>query len=387
MTRMLADFWFEPRPPAPVAPTATDRALAVFVAVLTTADALLRADQPWRPVTVLLGLALAAMIYWRRRFPFGTFAFAFGTAFSADIAALALDIPWQGPPSHVFLLLLPYSLFRWGAGREAAVGVVFLAIGYGLAVAGGEILTTQEAIGAAVVMLFPAVLGATMRLRAREQAHEEDQIRLRERERLARELHDTVAHHVSAIAIQAQAGQAVAAKDPAKAVETLAVIEEAASRTLREMRDIVGALRDGEAELAPQKGLADLGELRHAAGHDHPVELELVGDLDDLSPSVGAALYRMTQEAITNAIRHGKNMSGIWVRVQGDDEQVRLSVTDDGEAPTAGGPKGFGLLGLAERAALLGGQFEAGPGAVRGWRVEAVLPRAPRRSSSAGAPS
>lgn len=381
MTRMLTDFWFEPRPAPPPAAATRDGALAVFAAVLMTVDALQRQDQTWRPLAVLLGLVLAAMLYFRRRHPFGTFLVAFGAAFSVDLIALAQGVAWQAPPSHVFLLLLPYSLFRWGAGREAAVGVLVLMVGYALAAVTGELRSSEDAIAGAVIMLFPAALGATMRLRAREQAQEVDQVRLRERERLARELHDTVAHHVSAIAIQAQAGQAVAEKSPDKALETLAVIEEAASQTLAEMRDIVGALRDGEAELAPQKGLADLDRLKESAGPHHRVEVELIGDLEDLRPSVGAALYRMAQEAITNAVRHAKNMSAIWVRVQGDAEQVSLSVTDDGEAAAGGGAgsRGFGLLGLAERAALLGGRFEAGPGAVRGWRVEAVLPRSPGR--------
>jgi signal transduction histidine kinase len=231
-----------------------------------------------------------------------------------------------------------------------------------------------------VVLLFPAALGAVVRFSAREQAREIDQVRSREREKLARELHDTVAHHVSAIAVQAQAGRAVAGKEPQRAVETLAVVEEAASRTLTEMREIVGALRDQEVvELTPQKGLADLEELKKGAGPQHGVELELSGDLDGLRPAVEAALYRMAQEAITNAVRHAKNTSGIWIRVHGEAELVRLTVTDDGEGASRGSdePGGFGLRGLAERAALLGGTFEAGAGAGRGWRVEAVLPKVP----------
>ncbi len=378
----LAAFWSEPRYPAPPPPGSWDRVLVAFVAVLATAEALLRDDPVWRPTAVALGLALAATLYFRRSHPFGTFLLAFGVTILIEVVAMAREVAWDAPSSHVFMLLLPYALFRWGAGREAAVGIPILMIGYGLAAASGDMNSVDDAIGAAVVLLFPAALGAVVRLRARDQAREIDRTRSRERERLARELHDTVAHHVSAIAIQAQAGQAVAANDPERGLETLAVIEQAASRTLAEMRDIVRALREDEAaELAPQKGLADLEELKAGAGDQHPVELELSGDLDELRPAVGAALYRMAQEAITNAVRHARNKSGIWVQVHGEDEAVRLTVTDDGQGAAHGRDKavGYGLVGLAERAALLGGTLEAGPGVGRGWRVEAVLPKIPGR--------
>ena len=113
-----------------------------------------------------------------------------------------------------------------------------------------------------VFLSLPAALGAAMRYRTRSRLRESDQVRLREREQLARELHDTVAHHVSAIAIRAQAGRTVAASRPDAAVDALEVIEEAASRTLAELRALVGALRDGEeADLAPQRGVADIARL------------------------------------------------------------------------------------------------------------------------------
>src|SRR5204862_5888631 len=118
----------------------------------------------------------------------------------------------------------------------------------------------------------------------------------------ARELHDTVAHHVSGIAIQAQAGRAIAASHPERAIEALAVIEEAATRTLNELRAIVGVLRASQdTEFAPQPGVA---EVEHLAtdGQTRPcVEPTLSCPFDDLTPPVGAAIYRRPQEAITNA--------------------------------------------------------------------------------------
>ena len=104
------------------------------------------------------------------------------------------------------------------------------------------------------------------------------------------------------------------------------------------------------------------------------VELELSGDLDDLRPAVGVAVYRLAQESITNALRHARHASRIDVRVEGDDDCVRLTVVDDGEIQARTGT-GYGLVGMSERAALLGGTLAAGPGTDRGWTVAAVLPR------------
>ena len=216
-----------------------------------------------------------------------------------------------------------------------------------------------------------------MRYRASSRLREADQIRLREREQLARELHDTVAHHVSAIAIRAQAGRTLAASRPGAAVDALEVIEEAASRTLAELRALVGALRDGDdAELAPQRGVADIERLADAAGDGPRVDVQLAGDLDDLRPLVGAAIYRIAQESITNAVRHARHATRIDVRVTGDRDCVRLTVRDDGEAGTRRRTvSGYGLVGMTERAALLGGSLEASPNAGSGWTVTAVLPR------------
>ena len=205
-----------------------------------------------------------------------------------------------------------------------------------------------------------------------------DQVKLRERQQLARELHDTVAHHVSAIAIQAQAGRTVAAARPDAAVRALEVIEEEASRTLAEMRTMVGVLRDGdEPDRAPQRGVADIERLARDAAHGPRVDVELSGELDALRPSVEAAMYRLAQEAITNATQHARHATRIDVHVAGEEDCVRLTVCDDGDAGSADrSQSGYGLVGMAERAALLGGTLEAGPGPGKGWTVNAVLPRA-----------
>jgi signal transduction histidine kinase len=235
-----------------------------------------------------------------------------------------------------------------------------------------------DVIAGGLVVLFFGAVGAAVRYQDNARVRGLDQVKLREREQLARELHDTVAHHVSAIAVRAQAGRVVAASDPAAALDALVVIEEEASRTLAEMRAMVGALRHGEEpDLAPQRGVADIERLTTSAGDRPHVDVELSGDLLDLRPSVDAALYRLAQESITNALRHARHATRINVTVSGDDDCIRLTVGDDGDtgAFDPRSSSGFGLIGMAERAKLLGGTLEAGPSRNRGWTVHAVLPR------------
>jgi signal transduction histidine kinase len=107
------------------------------------------------------------------------------------------------------------------------------------------------------------------------------------------------------------------------------------------------------------------------------VDVQLAGDLDDLRPLVGAAVYRIAQESITNAVRHARHATRIDVRITGDRDCVRVTVRDDGDAGTRAADRssGYGLVGMTERAALLGGSLEASPNAERGWTVTAVLPR------------
>ena len=225
-------------------------------------------------------------------------------------------------------------------------------------------------------MLLAGALGVAVRYRQRSHHQELDSVRSSERAELARELHDSVAHHVSAIAIQAQAGQVRAATHPEAAAEILAVIEEQASRTLEEMRSLVGALRDSEgADLTPQQGVHDIRRLADQDGAVPAVDVHLDGSLDDLRPSVDAALYRLAQEAITNARRHARHATAVTVHVNGEVDDIRITVDDDGEGTGGSTAPGFGLTGMAERAKLLGGTFAAGPRTDGGWRVAAVLPR------------
>lgn len=371
--------WAEPRPSQPPVRVWRDWALLGVLVPWSVLDGILGLRvKAWPPVTVTVGVVLALTLLWRRTHPFAAVAVAFGFLIAVDVAMIIAAAEPLHPWSTGFVLLLSYSLFRWGAGREAAIGLVII-------LAWLPITYTAEPVGAADVaagygfFLFSAALGASIRYYANTRIRDIDQAKLREREQLARELHDTVAHHVSAIAVQAQAGRTLAASHPDRAMAALEIIEEAASRTLDEMRTMVGALREGEEpDFVPQPGVTDIARLARRTGDWPRVDVELSGDFDDLAPSVGAAMYRLAQESITNAVRHARHATRISVRVADDDDDcVRLTVRDDGDgSPTGQSSLGYGLVGMTERATLLGGTLEAGPNPDSGWTVNAVLPKA-----------
>lgn len=373
----VRSLWTEPRAPDP-SPTWwwRDRLLAGVLVVVALVEGLFREDLLWRPLAVVIGVALLLLLPLRRTRPLLVVLVVFGVVTVVDTASVAagldpeLTVLW----TTAWVLVLPFSLARWGSGREITIGSLVV-VGFPLLTLArngpGETLLGVAFFGLSVT------LGAAARYRSASQVRALEQVRSREREQLARELHDTVAHHVSAIAIQAQAGRTLAAEHPGRAADALEVIEEAASRTLAEMRAMVGVLRAGEEpELAPQPGLADIERLARRSGDAPLVEVELDGDLDDLGPAVATALYRLAQESVTNALRHARRATRIEVRVTGDGDLVRLTVQDDGETSPAGRvTEGYGIVGMTERAALLGGTLEVGPSPGSGWMVDAQLPR------------
>jgi signal transduction histidine kinase len=201
---------------------------------------------------------------------------------------------------------------------------------------------------------------------------------LEERARIARELHDVVAHHMSVIAIQAEAVPLKAAGDPARLEAGLAEIRSLSLEAIAELRQVLGVLRDqdGRTDTAPQPGLDRLDELvsnARAAGLTVGVELP-DQPLGELPPAVGLSAYRIVQESLSNAMRHAPGAT-VTVAVARDDDALRLHVTN-GAGAAPGGPEGTGqgLVGMRERAALLGGTLEAGPIEGGGFQVAATLP-------------
>ncbi|BCJ69738.1 sensor histidine kinase [Polymorphospora rubra] len=375
MHGLLRSVWDEPRPSGAPRRVWRDWLLVVVLLPAALLEGLLRPELRWPAVAVTVAVGLLPTLLWRRTRPLLMVTIAFGTC---GVVPLLTGRDTLDLTVLSYVLLLAYALLRWGSGREIAVGSAVIVGKLGLGAAIGE-HDLADLVAGFVVLFAVMALGAAIRYRAGSRQRELDQVKLLERERLARDLHDTVAHHVSAIAVRAQAGLAVAAARPEAATEALRVIEAEASRALAEMRGIVRVLRDGDPpELVPAPRVVDLDRLADDSRDEPPVEVEVVGDAGRLTPAVSSAVYRLAQESVTNARRHARRPTRIQVRVVVDDTTVRLRVADDGEPATVrpGRPTGYGLAGMAERAGLLGGTCEAGPGPEQGWIVTAVLPRA-----------
>lgn len=372
----------EPRPGEP--PTRVWRDWLVVAALVPTViiEVIVRDDLVFPVAAAVLGIAMAVASLWRRTHPLLVLAATVGAVIGMDIVAMiVVGRPVVLYSGVIVLLLLIYALFRWGSSREVVIGLGVLA----LAMLDSQLVDftgVAHAIAGGVVLLATAELGWLVRTHYINRAQRQEQIRLHDREQLARELHDTVAHRVSAIAISAQAARVLARKSPAEATESLAMIEKEASQALAEMRAIVGRLRDEDRgytapEFTPRPGLAEIEYLaNNATPETLHVNVALSGDLDNLGPSIEATAYRLAQESVTNAIRHTTNATRVEVSVTGEPDAVRLTVSDDGDALSLPDTNsGYGVIGMAERAALVGGTLAAGPCAGRGWRVEAVLPR------------
>jgi signal transduction histidine kinase len=371
--------WNEPR--APDAPRRVWRDGVLIALLLPTAvlEGILRPDIPWRIAGLIIVVGLLPTLLWRRTRPLHAVAIAFGTHTLVELLALAAG---SDPPelySAAYVLLLPYALFRWGSGREKVMGLPVILMPPVLSFTLHPI-ELADMIGGSAVLFAALELGTVVRYRAKARSRQFEEVKVFERERLARDLHDTVAHHISAIAIRAQAGLAVSATDPAAARSALQVIEAEASRTLSEMRSMVRVLRheDGQAAvLAPVPLISDLGGLSRLGADRPAVQVEITGEVGELAPALSAAVYRLAQESVTNAHRHARHASRIAVSVAADERAVRLRVSDDGEPvhPRADTSPGYGLIGMTERAGLLGGSLSAGPDPEGGWTVTAELPR------------
>ncbi len=377
-------------PAVPDPPKRVWRDWAILGLLLTSAvlEGIFRTNLVWRPFSLVFGAALVVPLMWRRTSPLLMMLVTFGSISLVEIVALLNTDEAIGLYTTASILLFPYAVFRWASGRHIAIGLPLMLIMFSI----GSIrdyASVGETIGALVFFSFPALLGALVRYATTARFRQTDQIKALERERLARELHDTVAHHVSAIVIQAQAGRVVGQTDPSAALKALEVIEDEAARTLSEMRLMVGSLRgDEEADFRPQPVLADIKSMASTIGGPGHVQVDLLGDLEALPPTIEATIYRLAQESATNAVRHARGWTRVTITVTGGADGITLLVTDDGQPSSATlDVNGYGLIGMTERAALVGGTLTYGPDQGSGWFVRAELPRDPRALRATGAMS
>ena len=288
----------------------------------------------------------------------------------------------------VALLIALCGLGRTGAQLPAAV----LATPFLVLALAGPRPTTSEAGVLTVLLaaLAPAAAWAGIAYRAHRDAAERDAARQAvatslldhtargERARIARELHDVVAHHISVIAVQAETARLTTPGLPAAGAQKLSAIGDTARAGLTEMRRLLGVLREDTgrtAERQPQPGLAQLNDLlddaREATGAG--TRLILHGLPATLDPGVELAAYRIVQEALTNARRHAAG-AAVDVELHYTEDGLHLRIRDNGPGPPTAAAAGHGLLGMRERAAAVGGDLHTGPGQAGGFIVDALLP-------------
>lgn len=399
---------------------AQDVLLALFIAVMQVQGTVSRANgdpaSVLRPLSDLgyLGYILlvagGAVVAGRRRWPLAVFA---ATAL-ASLAYYALDFP--DGPGWLGLFVAVYTLTASGDGRRslvtAGVGIAALATCWLVAAADIEppaaIGWVFFRIGASVMS---AALGESVRTRrviatealqraelAERTRDEEARARVdEERLRIAREVHDTVAHAIAIINVQSGVTAHVLDKRPERARETLEAIERTSSQALQEMRAILGVLRDTDDGRVPHPGLGQIDELtteaREAGLH---IDLETTSSPPPVPSAIGSAVYRILQESITNVIRHA-GPTRVTISLDYGADSVQVRVTDEGRRGGSGTDKatlhtgsdrandglagpdepGRGILGMRERCQLLGGELHAGPLPGGGFAVSARLPLAP----------
>jgi signal transduction histidine kinase len=372
-------------------------AVAALLAAAAAAEACARAaavgDRAWSPTSGVLVMALLALA--------GTVPPAFlsaGAGAVAVSAASVLSLAVFRTFTAGGAVALVWALYRSAAGPPQG-GALPLGAAVALAAPFPLVALLDPRLGgeAAVLALLaasaaPAAVWAGAARAARAEARAQSaarQVGARsllehtargERARIARELHDVVAHHISMIAVQAETARLTTPGMPAAGAQRLSAIGDTARAGLTEMRRLLGVLRqDADAEVAerrPQPGLQQLVELvdeaRKASGAG--VRLIVSGPAAPLDPGVELAAFRIVQEALTNVRRHAPG-SAVDVELRYGAEVLRLRVRDNGPGPAGGRrPGGHGLLGMRERATAAGGSLRSGPAPGGGFLVEAALP-------------
>ncbi len=352
------------------------------------------------PVAVLIDAGLATPLLWRRSKP----ELVFAAVALAGLAQWLVDLPVRG--ADFALLIALYSVATYHTGRHAWAALAVGLAGVGL---GWTRFWRHQSLGfpvaAAVAVTGAWLLGLSMRTRRsylgeveqraqRLQLEQQQQARLAaaaERARIARELHDIIAHHVSVMVTQADGAQYALTADPERVPDALAIISATGRQALSEMRRLLGVLRsadDVDTAFAPQPGLGQLPQLVERLGAAGlAVRLVIDGEPVPVDPGVGLTAYRLIQEALTNTLKHAGPATST-VRLHYTPHRLSICIDDypnhpPHHAPAAAGADGsaagHGLIGMRERVATFGGQLSSGPRPDGGWQTLARLPLTPCR--------
>jgi signal transduction histidine kinase len=347
-------------------------------------------------LNLVSGIALTVSLFWRRRAPLAMLAVFSATAIANEALGGALFTstdPGQNsanPPLYGALatgIAVFYSIGEYAEDRRARLGLLAgIACLWIMAIAADQTRLETFVWSAGLLAATPwfagrAARGRRLRIAALEREREQ-QARIAvgdERARIARELHDIVAHSVSVIAVQAQGARSVLDRDPEQAVEALEAIERTARTALGDMRHSLATLREGrdEAPLTPEPTIDDLDALiTQARRSGLQVKLAIEGERRPLPHSLELSAYRIVQEALTNTIKHAAGARS-RIAIRYGKHELEIEVDDDGPGPPTGlrdGPPGHGLIGMRERVAALGGELHTGAGSEGGFIVHATLP-------------
>src|SRR4051794_442048 len=341
----------------------------------------------------LLGAATAVPLVWRRRAPFAT-----AWAVSAATPAMAV---YHAPPPDVMYggLVVLYTMAARTPPWQRRLMLVGWVIGASVTMQHKEnarpfeyafhllCIACAYALGtlARVQRAYTAELEDRARRLERERTAETARAIAQERSRIARDMHDILAHAVSLMVVQAEAGPVVVRSDPERAEASFEAIAAAGRDAMGQLRRILGVLKDEQRDgTSPQPAVAALPGLVRRVGESAGLRAELRtrGEPYALPPDAEVAAYRVVQEALTNTVKHAY-ASCATVELVWTEDALTLTVTDDGRGPAARGG-GHGLIGIRERAAACGGSAEAGRGPDGGFRVVVRLPAAADRQAALG---
>jgi signal transduction histidine kinase len=375
------------------------------------------------PNGLLWSAAVLAPLPWRRVAPAASAAAVYSIAL-AHLLLGGVDIQVLILPADLAVLVALYSVTAYGprwAYRTAMAGAVAGGLLLGAEVAWYNGMDAGGATVAALLVLLSAASVFTWALfrrsrreqldalveRARRLEAERDQqatvATIAERTRIAREMHDIVAHSLSVIIAQADGGRYAAEAEPAAAVRSLATISETGRAALTDMRRLLGVLRPGDGDpsgtggtggagaagtggsapsaptaLAPQPAVDEIHALvEHVKASGLAVSLVRTGTPRRLPPGTGLSVYRICQESLTNVLKHAGPQARVTVLLQWQPAALVLEVSDDGRGAAAVDGHGHGLTGMRERATMLGGTLSAGPRPGGGYRVRAEIPLPP----------
>jgi signal transduction histidine kinase len=342
-----------------------------------------------RPLLSLLGLLVTVPLAFRCTHPLAAYLVIWLALFG--IVNLSSDFDGQ---SVFFVFVFVFALYSFGAnarGRQAWAAVVLIPFAITAFVTDdGDPFAWGDIVFATLIIGGPWGAGLMMRLRRERERSltlrtvelERDQDEraraavAEERARIARELHDVVAHAISVVVVQARGGRKVLSTDPEASRTAFDSIERTGEQALGEMRRLLGMLRDDDEETsrAPQPSLERLPALvDEVRASGLPVELHVEGVPNGIPPGVDVSGYRIVQEALTNVLKHaGPAVAHVDVRFGAD--AVEIDVLDDGRGGLTAPGTGNGLLGIRERVAVVGGEIDAGPRRDGGFAIHARLP-------------